>query len=453
MTYPGIQHLHYKFGPIHIFPGQNTINLAPNSQRPTVPGYITHFAPNLHYLNGAIPRVDIIHLHHGVWLVNGAPTFAAGEEKTQVDLPSGYGYRYLPSDKWLMNYMIHNLLPNPTDVYITYDIDFVPDTVPAAAKMRTVQTLWADVEGGKAYPVFDALRSEGRKGQFTFPTQARSAYPDGVVRNQYPVTQDGTLVATAGHLHPGGLHTDLYLTRGGRTVRLFRSVAHYYEPAGAVSWDVSMTATPPNWRVRIQKGDVVSVTGTYDVSRASWYESMAISPVAFAPGDLSGKDPFKTNVAVAGVLTHGHLAENNNHGGVLEKGAPNPLKELNGALAPQQLGISDFLYQLGDFSKAGPQQLPPTIHVGQSLSFINYDAAQDIFHTVTACKQPCNRTVGSPTPWPTGRSTSTRVSSATARRASRRRRTATHGARPATWAWAPTRTSAGSTRSCAAPSA
>ena len=52
-----------------------------------------------------------------------------------------------------------------------------------------------------------------------------------------------TLVSTAGHLHPGGLYTDLKITRGSRTKELFRSVAKYFEPAGAVSWDVSMTGT------------------------------------------------------------------------------------------------------------------------------------------------------------------------------------------------------------------
>ncbi len=27
--------------------------------------------------------------------------------------PDGYGYAYKASDKWLINYMIHNLLPTP----------------------------------------------------------------------------------------------------------------------------------------------------------------------------------------------------------------------------------------------------------------------------------------------------------------------------------------------------
>src|SRR5215212_8667416 len=49
-TYPGLQHLHYKYGPIDIVPGQNTIDFGPNNVKPTVPGYITRFSPNLVYV-------------------------------------------------------------------------------------------------------------------------------------------------------------------------------------------------------------------------------------------------------------------------------------------------------------------------------------------------------------------------------------------------------------------
>jgi len=132
--YPGIQHLHYEFGPIDITPGQNTIEARPNDLKPDVPGYITRFAPNLVYADTRqVPRVDVIHLHHGVWLMNGYPTFAAGEEKTTFNSPPGYGYHFDPKDNWIMNYMIHNLTSQPTRVFITYDIDFVPDSFAADA--------------------------------------------------------------------------------------------------------------------------------------------------------------------------------------------------------------------------------------------------------------------------------------------------------------------------------
>src|SRR3954452_22041812 len=163
-TYPGLQHLHYEFGPVKIHPGQNTIDIALNDLKPQVPGYITRFKPDLIYAKTRkTPRVDVIHLHHGVWIINGQPTFAAGEEKTIGNMPQGYGLHHDPSDTWLMNHMIHNLTPDPTSVLITYDIDFVPDAEPAAAGIIPVHPLWMDVAGVKAYPVFDALRGAGRK--------------------------------------------------------------------------------------------------------------------------------------------------------------------------------------------------------------------------------------------------------------------------------------------------
>src|SRR5205085_12075219 len=116
-----------------------------------------------------IPRVDVIHLHHGVWILNGYPTLAAGEEKTQTLLPQGFGYRYRARDRWILNYMIHNLTPTPTSVRITYDIDFVPDTAPGAAGITSAHPLWLDVAGLSTYPVFDALKGQGTNGKFTFP--------------------------------------------------------------------------------------------------------------------------------------------------------------------------------------------------------------------------------------------------------------------------------------------
>jgi plastocyanin len=388
------QTIHYRFGPIDVKPGQNTIDFAPNGLKPDVPGYITRFKPNLTYMNGKVPGVDVVHLHHGVWLVDGRPTYAAGEEKTEVRLPKGYGYTYDPQQKWIMNYMVHNLTPTPTKVYLTYDIDFTPASDPAAAGMKGVRTQWMDVRGGEIYPVFDALRSQGdRRGRFTYPTDAPGAYGDGRKLNQWTVDQDGTLVGTAGHLHPGGLHTDLYLTRDGRTVNLFRSQAHYFEPAGAVSWDVAMTNTPPDWRVQVRKGDVLSVTGTYDVSRASWYESMAIMPVAFSAGDTTGVDPFSGQLDRKGVLNHGHLPENDNHGGKAS-GIPNPLKSKSGQAPTDDIDIKGFLYEKGDLSNPLAAGRPPVVRQGQSLTFRNLDDDQTIWHTITACKAPCNKSTG-----------------------------------------------------------
>jgi plastocyanin len=207
------------------------------------------------------------------------------------------------------------------------------------------------------------------------------------------VSEDGVLVGSAGHLHPGGLWTDMYLERGGKRVRLFRSRAKYFEPAGAVSWDVAMEVTPPDWRVGVKRGDVLSVSATYDSKRASWYEAMGIMPVMFSPGG-SGPDPFRVNVDRRGVLTHGHLAENRNHGGVFS-GLADPRELLSAPPPPRRtVGIRNFLYGQGDLLRVGARRRPPTIRPGGTLKFVNRDARKGIMHSITSCRAPCNRSTG-----------------------------------------------------------
>ena len=389
-----VERVKYRYGPITIKPGQNTISLdGDRIPKPKVSGWIVGFRPNLERANGKIPGVDVLHLHHAVWIINNELTFAAGEEKTNVKLPRPFGWRHRPQDRWVLNHMVHNLLPNRDRVYLTYTLDFIPDSSRAAKGMRPVQTSWLDVEGSSdAYPVFDVHRGSGSGGRFTYPDDVPGVYGNGPARNQMQVEEDGVLVQTAGHLHPGGLWTDLELTRGGRTVNLFRSRAKYWEPAGAVSWDVAMTATRRNWRVRVRRGDVLSVSATYDSKRGSWYESMGIMPVAFAAG-RGGVDPFSGRLERRGRLTHGHLPENDNHGG-RAGGLPDPRRMSAVPASADPLAITDFSYGQGDLLGAGAASRPPEVAAGQSLQFVNRDAARTIFHTITACRAPCNRTTG-----------------------------------------------------------
>ncbi len=55
--------------------------------------------------------------------------------------------------------------------------------------------------------------------------------------------------------------------------------------------------------------------------------------------------------------------------------------------------ISDFVYGRGDMSNSDSV---PTISQGQSLTFKNLDAplGNGIWHTVTACKAPCDGATG-----------------------------------------------------------
>ena len=164
----GAERLHFKIGPFDIEPGQNNIaNRSANSQQPQQDGWIVGIRPNLEYANGKTPGVDVIHLHHAVWLNLSAPDptspglperfFAVGEEKTNLKLPPGYGYAYKTTDRWLLNYMLHNLTPDRAQVWVSYDIDFIPATAPAAKGIQAARPIWMDVRNGETYPVFDTL--------------------------------------------------------------------------------------------------------------------------------------------------------------------------------------------------------------------------------------------------------------------------------------------------------
>lgn len=212
----------YSVGPIAVTPGQNRIAYKPltGSERPPVDGYITRIRPDLVEADGSIPLSSRVMFHHGVWINNSAPPadrlfYATGEEKTIMDLPEGYGYRYKKNDSWLLNHMLHNLTPEPMSLYVTYTVDFIPDTAPQATTITEARPIWMDVESG-IYPVFDVHRDSGGKdGVFTYPQDADNPYPPGVQKNEKKIQKDGVLISTTGHVHTGGLTTDLYLKRDG----------------------------------------------------------------------------------------------------------------------------------------------------------------------------------------------------------------------------------------------
>lgn len=314
----GVQRLTYRIGPIEVTTGQNRIKYKGISaaERPPVDGYITAFRPNLTNPDGSIPKSSSIMFHHGVWinLSRRDPTagrmgerfIGTGEEKTEVEFPPGFGYYHDGSDVWLLNHMIHNLTPAVHELYITYQIDFVPLTSPEAEGMRGVRTIWMDVVNPNPYPVFDTHKGSGGKdGKIVWPYEAKEdPYKDGIKRNLWTVDRDGVLVWSVGHVHTGGLATDLYLNRDGASykgpkckrpkilkskvrskarrkaaaryrkclsrkpdvkgdrVHLANSEAHYFEPAGPVSWDMAMRNTRPDWLVQLKAGDTLEVTTT-----------------------------------------------------------------------------------------------------------------------------------------------------------------------------------------------
>src|SRR3954469_11608128 len=338
----GCQRLRFAYGPVTVRPGANAQLLGLNIQKPLYDGYVSRLTANLYRTDGQIPPVDgahlhhapsppvdVVHLHHAAWLSsrmygNFPVFFAAGEEKTHLQAPSGYGLKVLGSDQWSLGYMLHNLTPLEEHVYVTYDIDYTPAETAESEGVREVIPLWLDVQSRTLpfYPVFNVQRGYGeysnkyKRKVCVFPKDTCAAYnPYGEAQKgngvgwDYTISKeyDGTIVGMGGHLHPGGLEDQVSLVRGKRVKRVFTSEAKYWDKSGPVSWDMAMTVTPSDYRLRVRPGDKLRLNAVYDSQQASWYENMGIVMAFLAPGDTSGVDVFNDSSAGAKISTVGEI--------------------------------------------------------------------------------------------------------------------------------------------------
>ena len=172
------QRIKYRIGPFNVTPGQNSIGYAPILERPKVDGYITRIRPDLTYLDGRVPGVDIIHLHHAVWVntsrvgaAGGFPAerfFAPGEEKTILRcrraMATGTRRRPLaaqphdPQPHAAADEAVHQLHDRLHPGYL--------------ARGQGHRAGAADLDGRRErqlYPVFDVRRGSGKDGTLHLP--------------------------------------------------------------------------------------------------------------------------------------------------------------------------------------------------------------------------------------------------------------------------------------------
>ena len=138
--------------------------------------------------------------------------FAAGEEKTRIELPARL--RLPVQDDRPLAPQLHAPQPDARSrdkVWITYDIDFIPATVTGRGEHRRprIRSGWTcrTAASTRCSTCIKGTRHErhvhlSRPGDRPVPGRPAEERVD-----RRPT--DGMLVATAGHLHPGGLHDDL----------------------------------------------------------------------------------------------------------------------------------------------------------------------------------------------------------------------------------------------------
>jgi hypothetical protein len=334
--------------------------------------------------------------------------------------------------------MVHSAVQTPMELYIIYDVDFIPKEEGEELGLKPAYPLWLDVRP-QGYPVFNTQRDFGGKdGECTWPKEQCAEFDpwgDEYIGQGRPGNgkgedlelpgrgrrlgriedfNGGTLIGIGGHLHPGGLRNQIDLVRNGKSQRIYTGRAAYWkrkdpsEPGGPpTSWDYSMRVTgSPWWGVDVKPGDKLRSNATYDTTRQSTYENMGIAVTLLVPKDERGRpqapgvNPFRAptdhsttcrsgglraerpTLCDQGLLpTHGHLPENDNRGG------PSGGWDARTGSPTSNVAIADFLYTPGDMSTIEMTGVP-TVKLGQTLGFNNLDG-MTIFHTVTSCGFPC----------------------------------------------------------------
>ena len=250
-TYPDMTTYQCRTEAIPIHPGQNINDFnitktCPNAVKVSGPGdasifsagstaegYVTRFKPSMVELKPdgtSSPRASGTSTCPCRLAQNGVrPDLRLGEEKTIAMMPQGYGLKVGATDDWGLNQMIHSLNASAgRQVYITWEIDWVPETTPKRTDIANAEIQWLDVAGTpQVYPVFDAERgydSDG-DGKFTFPDEVPTD-PSQPVRGARKISNEafdggprGLNLVFAPAPPPGGTRVDLRVARDGSTRR------------------------------------------------------------------------------------------------------------------------------------------------------------------------------------------------------------------------------------------
>jgi len=118
--------------------------------------------------------------------------FASGNERTPVRLNTKYkfGMAVDSSDNFHVLYDLVNVSPKATKYYIAMTFEHVPKTMPG---YKPARMLWMDITGCGA--------SEARPQEGNYELRSPS----------WNSTIGGVMLATLGHVHDGGVYTDLYV--------------------------------------------------------------------------------------------------------------------------------------------------------------------------------------------------------------------------------------------------
>jgi hypothetical protein len=222
-------------------------------RRPCTDCFITSFTPDLVYPDGTRASMETgPMLHHTVltsqfrsdatcgnaWLgLVGERFFAAGDERTAIAFPSGYGYRLRWYDSWnlLVDLMNHSADAKAVYLKITYTYRS------SAEAVKRLKPVWLDIDqcGDSTYSI---------------PTGFSDAHWG------WNVNVAGKVVAAIGHVHGYGVAVEATNeSRGGKSICKSNATLDPMEPHRVLA----MSTCVGDPLARIQQGQVVRLHSMY----------------------------------------------------------------------------------------------------------------------------------------------------------------------------------------------
>jgi hypothetical protein len=226
--------------------------------RPCADCYLTSFTPDLVDSTGTSVNMDTgPMLHHAVLTsqfrsdatcrgtvlgLAGERFFAAGNERTKIGFPGGYGYRVRWYDSWnlLVDLMNHGLTSQTVYFQVTYTYR------PSWESVKPVRPVWLDID-------------QCGDSEYSIP----AGYSD--THRDWSVNVPGKVVSVAGHVHGHGVAVEATNeSRGGKVI--CRSDATLGSDPHEV---VAMSTCVDDPVARVRSGDIVRLHSMYNSTHAA----------------------------------------------------------------------------------------------------------------------------------------------------------------------------------------
>jgi hypothetical protein len=278
---PGAQTTEITYGPFNIpaarGEGHDQAGMTGNAfrffvQKPCSNCYITDMQAQLVDASGReVGMSDGLSLHHMVlasWtdrqdatcyfgfpfplgLMFGQRFFASGDERTDIRMPAGYGYRVGAMDTWNLIYDLMNMNMQATSASIKMHYEWVPASTPG---MTNVEPIWMDL------------------AQCGFSEIARPAGPSQASWT-WTVNRPGDIMAIGGHIHDGGVNIVIRNDSTGEVICDSRAgygerpiyVSHHGEHLSSMSKCEGSRGSPV---ARVEQGQRITETAHYNMPEA-----------------------------------------------------------------------------------------------------------------------------------------------------------------------------------------